>query len=43
MGGAEVFLHCPGGYAETKLNNAYLERQLGTTATTRNWRTVRRW
>lgn len=38
--GREVFLHCPGGYGETKLNNAYLERHLGVTATTRNWRTV---
>jgi uncharacterized protein (DUF1697 family) len=38
--GHEVYLHCPGGYGETKLNNAYLERRLGATATTRNWRTV---
>ncbi len=38
--GSEVFLYCPGGYGETKLNNAYLERRLGVTATTRNWRTV---
>lgn len=38
--GADVFLHCPGGYGETRLNNAYLERQLGVVATTRNWRTV---
>ena len=26
--------------AKTKLNNAYLEGRLDTTATTRNWRTV---
>jgi uncharacterized protein (DUF1697 family) len=38
--GTEVFLYCPGGYAATKLTNAYLERHLGMTATTRNWRTV---
>ena len=38
--GCDVFLHCPGGYGETKLNNAYLERRLGVVATTRNWRTV---
>ena len=36
----DVYLHCPGGYGETKLNNTYLERRLGVTATTRNWRTV---
>ncbi len=40
VAGAEVYLHCPGGYGETKLHNAYLERRLETTATTRNWRTV---
>jgi uncharacterized protein (DUF1697 family) len=38
--GQDVVLHCPGGYGETKLNNAYFERRLGVTATTRNWRTV---
>jgi len=38
--GQEVYLSCPGGYGETKLTNAYLERRLGSTATTRNWRTV---
>jgi len=38
--GCDVFLHCPGGYGETKLTNAYLERRLGVDATTRNWRTV---
>jgi len=36
----DVYLHCPGGYGETKLNNAFIERHLGLTATTRNWRTV---
>ncbi len=38
--GTEIYLHCPGGYGETKLNNGYLERRLGVRATTRNWRTV---
>jgi len=38
--GPDVFLHCPGGYGETKLNNVFIERRLGATATTRNWRTV---
>ncbi len=38
--GGNVFLHCPGGHGETKLTNSYLERRLGVTGTTRNWRTV---
>jgi uncharacterized protein (DUF1697 family) len=38
--GNDVLLYCPGGYGVTKLNNTYLERRLGVTATTRNWRTV---
>ncbi len=38
--GKEVYLHCPGGYGTTKLTNDFFERRLGTTATTRNWRTV---
>ncbi len=40
--GREVYLHCPGGYGRTKLNNAFWERRLGMTATTRNWNTVTR-
>ncbi len=36
----EVYLHCPGGYGRTKLNNTWVERRLGVRATTRNWRTV---
>lgn len=40
VAGADVYLHIPGGYGETKLGNAFLERKLGTTATTRNWKTV---
>jgi uncharacterized protein (DUF1697 family) len=38
--GTEVFLHTPGGYGRTKLNNTFWERRLATTATTRNWNTV---
>jgi uncharacterized protein (DUF1697 family) len=36
----EVYLYCPNGYGNTKLNNAVFEKKLHTTATTRNWRTV---
>lgn len=35
-----VYLHCPAGYGNTRLNNGFFESKLGTTATTRNWRTV---
>lgn len=38
--GREVYLHCPDGYGRSKLNNAFFEKQLGVSATTRNWRTV---
>lgn len=38
--GSEIYLCCPDGYGRTKLNNAALERALGTRATTRNWSTV---
>jgi uncharacterized protein (DUF1697 family) len=40
IAGDAVYLHCPGGYGVTKLNNTFFERRLGVTATTRNWRTV---
>jgi uncharacterized protein (DUF1697 family) len=40
VAGADIYLHCPGGYGRTKLNNTALERVLGARATTRNWRTV---
>jgi uncharacterized protein (DUF1697 family) len=35
-----VYLKLPDGYGRTRLNTAWFERNLGTTATTRNWRTV---
>jgi len=38
--GCEVYLHCPGGYGRTKLNNTFFERRLGVVATTRTWSTV---
>lgn len=39
--GREVYLLYPNGTARSKLDNAYIERALGTTSTMRNWRTVR--
>ena len=38
--GREVYVSCPGGYGRTVINNAWFERKLGVTATTRNWNTV---
>jgi uncharacterized protein (DUF1697 family) len=38
--GREVYLFCPGGYGNSKLNNTFIEKRLDTRATTRNWRTV---
>jgi uncharacterized protein (DUF1697 family) len=40
--GRELYLHCPGGYGRTKLNNNFFERRLKVGATTRNWKTVTR-
>jgi uncharacterized protein (DUF1697 family) len=40
ISGTEVFLHCPGGYGETKLSNKFFENKLKVSATTRNWNTV---
>jgi uncharacterized protein (DUF1697 family) len=34
-----VYLHCPKGYGNTKLNNTFFENKLKVTATTRNWKT----
>lgn len=36
----EVYLHCPEGYGNTKLNNSFFEIKLKVSCTTRNWRTV---
>ncbi len=38
--GSDVFLHYPNGVHGARLSGALLERYLGVTATTRNWRTV---
>lgn len=40
--GSHVFVHCPTGFADTKLTNAWVEKQTGLTATRRNWNTVLR-
>jgi len=38
--GREVYLHCPNGFARSKLTNSYFDSALSTTSTGRNWRTV---
>ena len=38
--GREIYLHCPNGFARTKLTTAYFDSKLNTTATIRNWKTV---
>ena len=38
--GREVYLHCPVSYGETKLSNNAIQKALGITATTRNWKSV---
>lgn len=38
--GQEIHLLCPKGMARTKLTSTYLDRQLGTTVTVRNWKTT---
>jgi len=38
--GREVYLRCPNGYGRTKLGNQFLEKKLGVSGTTRNWRTI---
>ena len=35
-----VYIHCPNGYGKSKLLNTFIEKKLGVTATTRNWKTV---
>lgn len=37
--GQEVYIHCPNGYGNTKLNNNFFENKLKIRATTRNWKT----
>jgi uncharacterized protein (DUF1697 family) len=38
--GRDVYLHCPGGYGTTKINNGFFEKRLQAIATTRNWNSV---
>ena len=38
--GRDVYLHCPSGYGNTKINNGFFEKRLETLATTRNWNSV---
>ena len=40
ISGRQIFLFCPEGYGNTKLNNNFFEKKLKVTATTRNWKTV---
>lgn len=40
IGAREIYLWCPNGVLATRLGNAFWERALGVTATTRNWNTV---
>jgi len=35
-----VYLFCPDGYGNTKLNNKFFEKHLKVLTTTRNWNTV---
>lgn len=38
--GRAVYLYCPNGYGNTKLNNTAIEKKLSCRATTRNWATT---
>ncbi len=40
--GSEVYLYCPNGYGKSKLTNTFLEGKLGISATTRNWKSVKK-
>lgn len=40
LSGSIIYLYCPNGYGNTKLNNNFLENKLKVVATTRNWKTV---
>lgn len=35
-----VYLVCPKGYSNTKLNNTFFEKKLKVVATTRNWKSI---
>jgi uncharacterized protein (DUF1697 family) len=38
--GSYIYLNCATGYGRTKLTNTLIEKKLGLTATSRNWKTV---
>jgi uncharacterized protein (DUF1697 family) len=38
--GDVVYLYCPNGFGDTRINNTFFERKLRVRATTRNWNTV---
>jgi len=40
--GREVYLYCPNGYGKSKLTNTFIEHKLGISATTRNWKSVKK-
>ncbi len=40
ISGKEIYLYCPNGYGNTKLNNTFFENKLKVKATTRNWKTT---
>lgn len=40
--GSEVYLYCPNGYGKSKLTNGFIENKLCISATTRNWKTVKK-
>lgn len=40
--GSEVYLYCPNGYGKSKLSNTLIESKLGMSATTRNWKSVKK-
>ena len=40
LSGDVLYLYCPLGYGNSKINNAFFERKLSVRATTRNWQTV---
>lgn len=35
-----IYLYCPNGYGKSKINNNYIEKKLGISATTRNLKTM---
>lgn len=40
LDGKAIYLFCPNGYGNTKLNNNFFEKKMKVQATTRNWKTV---